>query len=65
MARSPRQFIDLFAGAPGAATAPFAVFIHGGYWRSLDPAMFSHMARGLNAHGVGGSRSPATISARM
>jgi arylformamidase len=28
------------------------LFIHGGYWRSLDPAMFSHMARGLNAHGV-------------
>jgi len=49
---SPRQFIDLFAARPGDATAPFALFIHGGYWRSLDPAMFSHMARGLNAHGV-------------
>ena len=32
--------------------APLALFIHGGYWRSLDPSMFSHMARGLNAHGV-------------
>jgi arylformamidase len=49
---SPRQFIDLFAARPGAAAAPFALFIHGGYWRSLDPGMFSHMARGLNAHGV-------------
>jgi arylformamidase len=28
------------------------MFVHGGYWRSLDPSMFSHMARGLNAHGV-------------
>ena len=28
------------------------MFIHGGYWRSLDPSQFSHMARGLNAHGV-------------
>jgi len=33
-------------------TAPLALFIHGGYWRSLDPSLFSHMARGLNAHGV-------------
>jgi arylformamidase len=32
--------------------APLALFVHGGYWRSLDPSMFSHMARGLNAHGV-------------
>ena len=28
------------------------MFVHGGYWRSLDPSMFSQMARGLNAHGV-------------
>jgi arylformamidase len=28
------------------------MFVHGGYWRSLDPSMFSHMASGLNAHGV-------------
>ena len=48
---SPRQFIDLFSPRPGV-TAPLALFIHGGYWRSLDPSLFSHMARGLNAHGV-------------
>jgi arylformamidase len=46
-----RQFIDLFAPRP-EITAPLALFIHGGYWRSLDPSLFSHMARGLNAHGV-------------
>jgi arylformamidase len=46
-----RQFIDLFAPRP-EVTAPLALFIHGGYWRSLDPSLFSHMARGLNAHGV-------------
>src|SRR5713226_3042939 len=46
-----RELIDLFS--PGkAAKAPLALFIHGGYWRSLDPSMFSHAARGLNAHGV-------------
>ncbi len=48
---SPRQFIDLFLSAT-KSTAPLAMFIHGGYWRSLDPSMFSHMAHGLNAHGV-------------
>ena len=31
---------------------PLALFIHGGYWRSLEPSIFSHMARGLNAHGI-------------
>jgi len=49
---SPRQFIDLFSAKPGDATAPLALFVHGGYWRSLDPSMFSHMARGLNARGI-------------
>jgi len=48
---SPRQIIDLFLPAEGAS-APLALFIHGGWWRSLEPASFSHMARGLNAHGV-------------
>jgi arylformamidase len=46
-----RQFIDLFSPSP-EVTAPLALFIHGGYWRSLEPAMFSHMARGINAHGI-------------
>jgi len=48
---SPRQFIDLFSPRPDV-TSPLALFIHGGYWRSLDPSLFSHMARGLNARGV-------------
>jgi len=46
-----RQTIDLFAPAGGGA-APLALFIHGGYWRSLEPSMFSHLARGLNERGV-------------
>ncbi len=46
-----RQFIDLFSPSK-IGTPPLALFIHGGYWRSLDPSQFSHMARGLNAHGV-------------
>ena len=51
MAQTPRQFIDLFAPASGGAT-PLALFVHGGYWRSLEPSQFSHMARGLNARGI-------------
>ncbi len=49
---TPRQTIDVFAPKGAAAPTPLALFIHGGYWRSLDPSMFSHLARGLNAHGV-------------
>src|SRR5262245_13305309 len=49
---TPRQYIDLFLPKSGAANAPLALFIHGGYWRSLDPSLFSQMARGMNAHGV-------------
>jgi arylformamidase len=32
--------------------SPLALFIHGGYWKSLEPSSFSQMARGMNAHGV-------------
>ncbi len=45
-----RQFVDLFLPAAGE-TAPLAIFIHGGYWRAMDPSFHSHMARGLNARG--------------
>lgn len=46
-----REAIDLFAPEAGGAT-PLALFIHGGYWRSLAPSMFSHCAGGLNGRGV-------------
>ena len=49
---TPRQTIDLFS-PKRAAEAPLALFIHGGYWRSLGPSMFSQAARGANAHGIG------------
>jgi arylformamidase len=48
---SPRQVVDLFFPQAGEK-APLALFIHGGWWRSLDSSMFSQTARGLNAHGV-------------
>jgi len=49
---TPRQYFDLFLPAAGAA-APLAIFIHGGWWRSLDPSFYSHVARGPNARGIG------------
>ena len=33
---SPRQFVDIFFSDAGDE-APLAMFIHGGYWRSLEP----------------------------
>jgi arylformamidase len=48
---SMRRTVDLFP-ASGDDQAPFAMFIHGGWWRSLEPSMFSQMAAGPNARGV-------------
>ncbi|MEP6839193.1 MAG: alpha/beta hydrolase [Bradyrhizobium sp.] len=44
-----RQRIDLFSGD---GTGPIVFFIHGGYWQALDGSFFSHLAGGLNAHGI-------------
>jgi arylformamidase len=44
-----RHRIDFFAGHHDG---PIVVFIHGGYWQALDGSFFSHLAAGLNAHGI-------------
>jgi arylformamidase len=51
---TPRQTIDLFPAKNGKldGDAPLALFIHGGWWRSLEPSMFSQLAAGPNAHGI-------------
>jgi len=49
---SKRQTIDLFPARDDDAAKPLAMFIHGGWWRTLDPSMFSQMAKGLNGKGV-------------
>ena len=49
---SPRQTIDLFPAKDDDSRTPLALFIHGGWWRSLDPSMFSQLAAGPNARGV-------------
>jgi arylformamidase len=47
---SPRQTVDLFPAKEGGA--PLAMFIHGGWWRTLEPAAFSQLAAGPNARGL-------------
>lgn len=46
---SARNSIDFF---PGSGEGPIVVFIHGGYWQALAGSFFSHLAGGLNAHGI-------------
>jgi arylformamidase len=45
----PRNIVDFF---PGDNDGPIVVFIHGGYWQAFDSSSFSHLAGGLNAHGI-------------
>jgi arylformamidase len=45
----PRQRVDCFPAANARGTL---VFIHGGYWRTLDKAMFSWLAAAWVAAGV-------------
>lgn len=47
----PRSRVDVFPGQPGGGKGALIVFIHGGYWRSLDKSMFSHVAGPANAAG--------------
>jgi arylformamidase len=47
---SDMEKIDIFpAERPGA---PLYVFIHGGYWYSLDKSDYSYVAEGMRPHGV-------------
>ena len=47
----PRNRLDVFYPEQDQGS-PLVVFIHGGYWRSFDKSVFSHMAAGANAHGL-------------
>lgn len=47
-----RHTLDLFHPDGPEESGPMVVFVHGGYWRSLDPSLFSHFAAGANAHGI-------------
>lgn len=51
-AQGPRAELDLFVPAHAAEPAPVLVFIHGGYWRSLDKDLFSFVAPAFTAEGA-------------
>lgn len=46
-----RHRIDFFHPANGGGDKPIILFIHGGYWQSLDKSYFSRLARGANERG--------------
>lgn len=47
----PRNRVDLFPGRGGHEQGPIIVFVHGGYWRSFDKSLFSHMSGPANEAG--------------
>ena len=47
----PGETLDVFL-PEGAGPWPVHVFVHGGYWRSLDKSDFSFVARGLQPAGI-------------
>ncbi len=47
---SALEKIDIFPAAK--SNAPIYVFIHGGYWYSLDKADYSYIAEGMRPHGI-------------
>jgi arylformamidase len=60
---SARQRLDLFPSHRGAS-GPLLVFVHGGYWRSLDKAQFAWIAppfaeRGISVALLGYDLAPA------
>jgi arylformamidase len=46
---SPGETLDIF---PATGSAPIQLFIHGGYWRAMDKADFSYVARAFNPAGA-------------
>jgi arylformamidase len=47
---STSETVDLFL--PNQSNTPVVVFIHGGYWRSMDKSDFSYLAEGLVDRGA-------------
>lgn len=59
----PRMMLDYFPALAGAGTG-LLVFIHGGYWRSLDKQVFTFIAEGFDAN-VAVVTYPLAPQARM
>ncbi|MEZ5850273.1 MAG: alpha/beta hydrolase [Hyphomicrobiaceae bacterium] len=50
--KGARQRYDLFHAKTGGQGTPLVVYIHGGYWQRGERAMYSFIAKELNALGV-------------
>lgn len=50
----PMEKLDIVPAAPSPEGngAPLYVFIHGGYWYSLDKADYTYVAEGMHPHGI-------------
>jgi len=48
----PNETLDIFPAPPSAQPAPVLMFIHGGYWRTLDKADHSFVAPSFQADGA-------------
>ncbi len=48
----PNETLDVFPATGSASPAPVMVFIHGGYWRSLDKSDHSFVAPVFNRQGM-------------
>lgn len=48
----PAERLDIFPAAGAAGRPPVLVFLHGGYWRSLDKGDFSFLAQAYVAAGI-------------
>jgi arylformamidase len=48
--RTSEEMIDIFPATTSGA--PLYVFIHGGYWYSLDKSDYSYIAEGMRPHGI-------------
>jgi len=48
----PDETLDVFPATTEGGAAPLYVFIHGGYWYSLDKSDYSYVAQGFGPHGI-------------
>jgi len=48
----PGHRLNIFPAAGGSGGAPVQIFIHGGFWRSLDAGLFSFLAPGFVPFGA-------------
>lgn len=51
-ADAPDHTLNIFPAEGAAGPAPVQLFIHGGFWRSLDADLFSFLAKGFVPHGA-------------